>query len=136
MACGKKLKVDSFYALFPLRQVQRALECSKSTLYRTLKTSGLERYYIPNHRGTAYIWGCRLYKLLETPAGKKLSRKYGSKKGLPDIEGIEVLKGMGVSDEALIQAIHFGLIPVEENKIPWWFEQSVTGFLLLPLPHK
>lgn len=132
----KRLEIDSFYTMFTLRQVQKALGCSRATLYRILKTSGLERYYIPNHPGSKYIWGCRLYKLLETPAGKKLIRKYGSDETLPNIEGTEVLKEIGVPQECLIQAMRLGLIPVEENQIPWWYEKAVKGLLVLPLPYK
>lgn len=132
----KELEVDSFYTMFTLRQVQKALGCSRATLYRTLKIAKIERYYIPNHPGAKYIWGCRLYKLLKTPAGKKLTRKFGRDKTLPDVECTEVLKGTGVSRECLIQAMYLGLIPVEENQIPWWFEKAVTGLLVLPLPYK
>ena len=122
--------------MFTPSQVQQFLGCSRATLYRTLRIAGIERYYIPNHPGSKYIWGCKLYKLLQTPAGKKVIKKYGSDELLTDIKGIELINGMGVSRKSLIQAIQIGLIPVKENRIPWWYENAVNGLLLLPLPHK
>ena len=76
--------------MFTPSQVQQFLGCSRATLYRTLRIAGIERYYIPNHPGSKYIWGCKLYKLLQTPAGKKVIKKYGSDELLTDIKGIEL----------------------------------------------
>ena len=79
-----KLVVDSFYAMFTPRQVQKALGCSRATLYRTLKRAGVKLYFIPNHPGAKYIWGISLYKLLETPAAKKLIKKHRNKGEFPN----------------------------------------------------
>ena len=137
MMCGKKLLlVDSFYAMFTPRQVQQFLGCSRATLYRTLRMARIERYYLPNHPGSKYIWGCSLYKLLGTPAGMKVVKKFGNHKLLLDIEDIELMNKMGVPKECVIPSINFGLIPVKENKIPWWYEKAIKGLLVLPLPYK
>lgn len=133
----KRLEVDSFYTMFTPRQVQKALGCSRATLYRTLKKAGIERYYIPNHPGGKYIWGCSLYKLVETPIVKKTLKKYYGQDKLPSSNNIEkIARVAGMPFENIKEAIVFGWIPVVNGEIAWWYENVVKGLLKLPLPSK
>lgn len=132
----KKLVVDSFYAMFTLRQVQRALGCSRATLYRTLKKAGIERYYIPNHPGSKYIWGCSLYKLAKTPVARKAMKRCCVTKTLPEYEIEKISKVIGMSIEHARQSVSLGWIPLFANEVPWWYEKAVKGMLKLPLPFK
>ena len=130
---SNKLVVDSFYTMFTPRQVQNALGCSRATLYRTLKSAGIERYYIPNHPGRKYIWGCSLYKLVKTAAAKKAIKRYGVQNELTECEIQNISKIIGLSTEAIKQSITLGWIPLVTNGVPWWYEKAVLGLLKIPL---
>lgn len=131
-----KLVVDSFYTMFTLRQLEKTLGCSRATLYRTLKSAGVERYYIPNHPGAKYIWGCSLHKLIKTAAAKKAIKRYGVPKDWPEYETEKISKTIGLSTEAIKQSLTLGWIPLIDDEIPWWYEKAVNGILKLPLPFK
>ncbi|MBR2139380.1 MAG: hypothetical protein IJ963_00760 [Phascolarctobacterium sp.] len=131
-----KLVVDSFYTMFTLRQVQKALGCSRATLYRTLKATEIERYYIPNHPGPKYIWGCSLYKLLTTPIVKKVIKKRRGQEKLPICDAQEIAENLGLPSEYVKQSLTLGWLPTINGKVPWWYEKAVHGLLKLPLASK
>ena len=132
----KRLEVDSFYTMFTLRHVQKALGCSRATLYRTLKKAGIERYYIPNHPGPKYIWGCSLYKLLNTPIYMKYFRRSSFSDVLESNMSLKYAVELDVDYRIINAGIKSGIVPVENGEIPWWYINSIKGMLKLSLPHK
>ena len=128
--------IDSFYSMLTIRQLQLILGCSKATVYRTIKNAKIERYYVPHHPGFKYLWACSLLKLIDTPAIKKLAKRRKCNDSLSSVDIAVCANNLGLTKEQVIIGLMCGLIPIVNNKIPWWYEKAVKGLLVLPLPYK
>lgn len=128
--------VKNFYTMITVRQLQLILGCSRATIYRTLKSANIERYFVPNHPGAKYLWGCSLIKLLNTPALKKVAkrRRCFSSANLDDANTMS--ERLGIPSYQVEIGVAFGFIPIVDGEIPLWYIQAIRGLLVLPLPYK
>lgn len=128
--------VNSFYTMLTVRQLQKILDCSRATIYRTLKKADVEMYFVPNHPGPKYIWGCSLIKLLKTPAVKKVAKRRGFCYSASVDGGKKMYERIGIPPHQVSIGVALGFIPIVDGAIPLWYIQATRGLLVLPLPYK